>query len=167
MGRKKLWRKYSAARARAAKAALKSNSLSSTVDQSESEGAIPISSNSDADECTQWTGGVNHELSGTESDLTWVEASTADGSESSGDNLSEVEGDDIVESVRASLEHEIRLLAIPTQYEQLSRNYTAGDWKKAEKNRSLGYNGHSDRTKRREAKTVRDKEIHDKEMRKM
>ncbi len=168
MGRKKLWKKYSAARARAAKAALRSNPLSLAADHSESEGAIPISSDSDADECTQWTGGVNHELSDTESDLTWVETSTADSdsTESSEDDMSEVEGDDIVESVRASLEHEIKLLAIPTQYEQISRKLTADDWKKAEKNRSLGYNGNSDRTKRREAKTARDKGIHDKEMRK-
>ncbi|KAF8168736.1 hypothetical protein BJ912DRAFT_913240 [Pholiota molesta] len=162
-GRKKLWRKFSAAHARAAKSAKLLKSAPQY--QSDSEAPIPISSDSEEDEQTRWIGGVNHDLTETESDLTWFEPSS-EGDDESEEEFSEVEGDAVAASLRASLEHEIELLSIPTPYEEISAgNITNAMWKKAESNRSLGYNGRSDRTKRRETKKARDKETVDKDLR--
>jgi hypothetical protein len=53
-----------------------------------------------------------------------------------------------VESLRKEVESEMELLkqAAETPYEKISNgNLTAKDWKRAEQNRGLGYDGHASR----------------------
>jgi len=84
-------------------------------------------------------------LSDSDSDTEWA-------SESSEDEVDELEGADLVESLRKEVENEMDLLkqAAETPYEKISnRNLTAKDWKIAEQYRGLGYSGHASRTQRK------------------
>ena len=111
-----------------------------------------------ASEC-DWDGGVNH----FPSDLGWDSLNDSDwetdsSSESDFGDVSELEGDELVENLQAMLEVEMQILSIPTPYEQILKPHTSGDWKKAESSRSLGYNKLSGRTQCREALEAREKE---------
>jgi hypothetical protein len=76
-----------------------------------------------------------------------------------------LEGADLVESLRKELENELNLLkqAAQTPYKKISNaNLTARDWKKAEQNRGLGYNGLASRTQRKHRQDAREKAERDK-----
>lgn len=72
---------------------------------------------------TAWTGGVNNHLivtNDSDSDTEWE-------SNSSGDEVDELEGDELVESLQREIEHEIQLLQElePTPSSQYERQF---DW---------------------------------------
>ena len=117
----------------------------------------------DEDEVVEcdWDGSVNHCLS---SDSDWEDESD-DGFESDDTEFSELEGEDLKESLQKALEAELALLTQLTPYEVILQA-TSKEWKRAEQNRGLGYNGQSDRTRRCHEKKARDKENEDKELRK-
>ena len=135
---------------------------------------LQIDSNLDTDgessevEVTSWTGGVNNHLIGfDESDSDFGDTEWE--SEESEDEVDELEGADLVESLRKELENELNLLkqAAQTPYEKISNaNLTARDWKKAEQNRGLGYNGLASRTQRKHRQDAREKAERDKITRK-
>ncbi|KAJ7717755.1 hypothetical protein B0H14DRAFT_2643503 [Mycena olivaceomarginata] len=60
-------------------------------------------------------------------------------------DLSELEGPDLVESLKNQLEQEIAALSHATPYERIKAPISSTHWKKAESNRGLGYTGNSDR----------------------
>jgi hypothetical protein len=126
-------------------------STSSAVQQ----GSRDCESESECD----WDRGVNHFPSDSDWDsLNDSDWETDSSSESDFGDVSELEGDELVESLQAMLEAEMQILSIPTPYEQILKPHTSGDWKKAERNRRLGYNKLSGRTQRREALEAREKE---------
>ena len=106
-----------------------------------------------------YTGGVNVEVLSSDSDSSEYEPDTSDSESewSDGESLCELEGGALEENL-ASLKAEVDALQQPTgfKFEKIVEEKTAAEWKKAEQNRALGYNGHSDRTKRRQNKTARD-----------
>jgi hypothetical protein len=115
---------------------------------------IFIGSGSESDdEVCSWTGGVNYQPS--DHDLT-------DGSEYSDDDseryLEDLNDQELVQHLECEVQAEIALLQNQTVFEQLQRKATDSEWKKAESNRALGYNGQSDRTHRRKNKEARDGE---------
>jgi hypothetical protein len=110
------------------------------------------------DEECQWTGGVNHILS-SDSEFCWTDSDTDSESES---DFSELEGQELIESLHACLEKELEMLGAQTPYEKVSqRTLTSEEWKKAEGNRGLGYTGNSDRSRRRKEQEARKKEEKD------
>ncbi|KAG1727296.1 uncharacterized protein EDB91DRAFT_1164479, partial [Suillus paluster] len=76
---------------------------------------------------------------------------------SDGESLCELEGDGLEENL-AALKAEVDALQQPAgfKFEKIMEEKTTTEWKKAEQIRALGYNGHSDRTKRRYNKIARD-----------
>ena len=99
---------------------------------------LDVSDASEDNEVCSWTGGVKHCSSDVEEGIAiWV-----DSSDDSDGELSDLEGDELKESLGLQYEQEISLLA---PYQKLSRVVGSGEWKKAKMNRRLGY--HSDRTK--------------------
>ncbi|EPT01617.1 hypothetical protein FOMPIDRAFT_41382 [Fomitopsis schrenkii] len=100
--------------------------------------------------CT-WDGTVNHEV---EED--WPEEDSGD--ESSDDEVVELEGDELLASLQRVAEHKAHLRRIrDNSYTEMLRPLTGSDWKGIEKNRRLGYNGQSERTKRRKNLNARNK----------
>ena len=86
---------------------------------------------------------------------------------SSEDEFSELEGEELVESLRRRQEHEANLVEEVSGYGKLANSQLTGrEWRKAESSRKLGYNGLSVRTKRFHAQKAREKEKVDAEMRK-
>jgi hypothetical protein len=81
-----------------------------------------------------------------------------------------LEGAELVESrlkVRWSYWNKLLKEAAETPYEKISNgNLTAKDWKRAEQNRGLGYDGHASRTQRKHSQNARDKAESDKIARK-
>jgi len=65
----------------------------------------------------------------------------------SDDCMSEMEGQELRDSLELQMEGEIEQIQEGRAYEVLMREINAGQWKKAETNRSLGYNGLSRRKK--------------------
>jgi hypothetical protein len=117
-------------------------------------------------EVTSWTC-VNNHIGLDESDSDFGDTEWE--SESSEDEVDELEGADLVESLRKEIENELNLLkqAAQTPYEKISNgNLTARDWKKAEQNRGLGYNGLASRTQRKHRQDAREKAERDKITRK-
>jgi len=116
---------------------------------------------------TAWMGGVNNHLIVTDdsdSDAEWE-------SNSSDDEVDELEGDELVESLQREIEHEIQLLQElePTpssQYERLKTVVSAKEWEKAEQNWGLGYNGCGKRTQMRQCQEARENAEKDKITRK-
>lgn len=167
MGHPKAWHKASAAHARAAKQA-KSRVLPPFPEEEDENPApaelttseildltgIPL----DTEE-TRWTGGVDHVPDSEDdgSDYSWADTSDDDGSESDASDF---------ERLEKSLQHELKLLTEPSPYEMLMKPRVKEDWKKAERNRGLGYTGKSGRTTRRHEKEARDKAVKDAELRK-
>jgi len=119
-------------------------------------------------EVTSWTGGVNNHLIGLDGSDSDVDDTEWE-SESSEDEVDELEGDDLVESLRKEIENELNLLkqTAQTPYEKINNaNLTSKDWKKAEQNRGLGYNGLASRTQRKHRQEEREKAERDKITRK-
>ena len=123
---------------------------------------VAVTVNSDSDTTvTSWTGGVNnHELEREWTDL----------DELSEEEVSELEGDDLIESLRRGMEHEEKqlnstMVASRTDPVTIGHGLPQGeglisiDWKKAESKRGLGYNGLSERMARRKSKQARDKAV--------
>jgi hypothetical protein len=162
MGQPKKRQRDALAKARQAKKQKKAGSpiyVSSSGDSDVETFENPQSYNPEID-CTSWAGGINHELS---SDSDWVDGSD----DESDDDLSELEGDALRESLCLTLQHEIELLREATPYEKINKQkLTRQDWKKIESCRSLGYDGASGRSKRRKEKLARDKAKTDAQLRK-
>jgi hypothetical protein len=77
-------------------------------------------------------------------------------SESSEDEIDGLEGAELVESLRKEVESELLKQAAETPYEKISNgNLTTKDWKRAEQNRGLGYDGHASRTQRKHSQNAR------------
>ncbi|THH20303.1 hypothetical protein EUX98_g8606 [Antrodiella citrinella] len=116
--------------------------------------------------CTAWTGGVSHNPYGSDgSDSDWEDdemGSDNDSSDSEGVEMevNALDGDELLASIR----DELQKLSEPTPYEVLLND--PHNWKKAESQRNLGYNGQAERTKRGHAKRARDKEKEAEKMRK-
>jgi len=101
-----------------------------------------------------YTGGINFNQS---DDKYEPDSPSGLGSEWSDDeSFLELEGGD--------LEEDLKGLRAETLLDKLSQPKTSVVWKKAEQNRSLGYNGLSSRTQRRRDKMARDRAEHKKEM---
>jgi hypothetical protein len=78
------------------------------------------------------------------------------------DELAELEGQELVQSLGRELENELRMHSwASSQYGSLKMKQTREEWKRAERNRRLGYNGRSERTKRRHDAEARKKEKED------
>jgi predicted Mrr-cat superfamily restriction endonuclease len=130
------------------KANITAHSISETELDSDSDSGVTV---------TAWTGCVNNHLIVTDdsgSDSEWE-------SNSSDDEVDELEGDELVESLQREIEHEIQLLQElePTpssQYERLKTVVSAKEWEKAEQNRGLGYTGRGKRTQRKQRQEVRE-----------
>lgn len=123
-----------------------------------------------SDEECSWQGGVNH----IPTDSEWEVAesnSTSDSGSDEGSELEELEGAELLNSLQREMEMVDSLVPAagrtPTAYELLDpRKLTAKDWKKAESNRHLGYNGLSGRTQRRKEQQAREKAESDAQLRK-
>ena len=113
--------------------------------------SIPIIVDSDSD--CGYNGGVNYYGSDNDSDEYLDESSGISDAES----LEELEGVALEENL-ADLRVELEELAAATQYEQIMGPKSAKQWKRVEKNRSLGYTGTSQRTQQRKAKEARERE---------
>ncbi|KAF8147998.1 hypothetical protein B0H34DRAFT_758877 [Crassisporium funariophilum] len=185
MGRPKLWRHTSAAHARAFKSSKKSTYSSPLANSAifrdaEIDSDIEILGNTSLhtlteergdEEFTKWTSGVNHYPETDNSDFSWEytssEEETSDSDEPQSDKESDAEEkEEMVERLRRSMEHEDHLVKCVTAYDILMLKHTKKEWKKAESNRSLGYNGNSGRSQRRSEKNARDKEAIDAKLRK-
>jgi hypothetical protein len=139
----------------------------STLEQSDTDNI-----HNPAIECTGWTGGVKHVLSDTETDSNDEDWKNTDlggeGSESDEEDnvdLEELEGEDLLDGLRNKwelLQQELENLANPYPYEHILKKTKAKEWKNAEAQRGLGYNGLSDRRKREVAQQLREKEEQDK-----
>lgn len=141
MGRKKNSKVAAAARARA--------------------GKKRIEDISDESDVCDWDGTVNHKYceSDSDSDFEFSPSSESDSEE----ELSELDGEDLVESIEA----ERKKLGLPEPLAIIMES--AGNvtvWAKAEKNRGLGYNGQSKRTQQHRAQKAREKAKIDEELRK-
>jgi hypothetical protein len=186
MGRpRKTWQNDNAAHARASKSAKKTTYSSplpnpAVLHDAEYDSDIEIVGYTSAhesleeihkNEVTKWTGGVNHILETDNSDFSWEETSSEEESDLDSDEpQSDAEDkEEMIERLRRSMEHEDNLIkcVITVMVEdKLMIKRTEKDWKRAESNRSLGYNGHSGRTQRHNNKKARDKEVIDAELRK-
>ena len=92
-------------------------------------------------ECTRWTGGVNHICSDSEG------CASVEGSEvESDEDVEELDGTDFLGVLKQNLE----LLPVESQpkaaWETILSKKSDTDWKKAEAQRGLGYNGHAPHT---------------------
>jgi hypothetical protein len=103
-----------------------------------------------------YEGGVNREDSETEYQPGSSESSDARDIES----LDELSGDELEWNLQQQSEllAELKTLAgtRPSPYAQISNLKTTGQWTKVEKNRTLGYNGHSVHSKQWKEKAARD-----------
>ena len=81
-----------------------------------------------------------------------IEAVTRDAESQDEDDVIELQGEELVESLRCQMEAEITLERQLSKegLEVLMRKIDAREWQKAESKRSLGYNGLSKRTGRRQ-----------------
>ncbi|KAM6490142.1 hypothetical protein JOM56_014461 [Amanita muscaria] len=145
-----------AERARAAKCNPAGDKINSDL------GSEPHDSDTESDcEVTKWLGGVIYISSGEESE---AESENDSGGEWIEDEL---EGTELMESLKKQVEKRIDSepeeleLTCHTPYATISRSISEQDWKKAESNRSLGYNRHSERTRQRQNQKARIKEEKD------
>jgi hypothetical protein len=113
--------------------------------------SVPIVVDSDSD--CGYNGGVNYYGSDSDSDEYLDENSGISDTES----LEELEGVALEENL-ADLRVELEELAAATQYEQIMEPKSERQWKRVEKNRSLGFTGTSQRTQQRKAKEARERE---------
>ncbi|KAG2038703.1 hypothetical protein BDR03DRAFT_1009681 [Suillus americanus] len=91
--------------------------------------------------------------------------SNADSKRSECDSLCKLEGSKLEENLR-ELREEVIALGTPVDslFNKISKPKTGAVWKKAERNRSLGYNGLSGRTQRQRDKAARDQAEQQKKM---
>lgn len=131
---------------------------------------------------TGWSGGVTHCISSDEEPIFVSDDDEGEVEELSGSELEEAvrqgrEGSEgttvmsqsattVSEGPPAMLGATVTPKADPNPFSAIMGQRTNHEWKKAERTRSLGYNGQSDRTKRRQEKALRDKEKIDAELRK-
>ncbi|PCH37054.1 hypothetical protein WOLCODRAFT_157754 [Wolfiporia cocos MD-104 SS10] len=161
-------RKAAAARARTGKqlrthASARKQSRASQAQVSAAQDVLCISSDED-DERTSWMGGVSYMISSDKDedgeDLNDDEGNNGDddGDDDDNDNdLSELEGDELHQSLEMAQQRKERNR---DAFSILMRPMSQSIWKQAESNRALGYNGMSDRTKRRHDKKLRDEQVH-------
>ena len=117
-------------------------------------------------ERTKWTGGVIHiPDSESDSDRDFDPSSALESEPGSDEEFSELEGDELLESLQRQAAEEAKLLQKPVPYEELKRGVSGQEWKKAEAKRGFGYTGNSGRTKRRQEKVARDKSDKDAKLR--
>jgi len=110
------------------------------------------------DQCTRWTGGINHvNSSDSEEDLDFELSDMVTDSLDEDEDFGELEDEELLASLQLQGAQEAEKLKRITAYEKLQRDISECEWKKAESNRALGYNGNSARTKRRSEKAARDK----------
>lgn len=152
MGRRPNRQIQAAARAREGKARRKNGNT-----QPENSNHLP-----ENEECS-WDGTVNHCFSDT--DVNTNSSSEGD-SDSASDEFSEMDEDELITSFWETNLNGDKLSALPNAFDKMAKNITSEQWEKAESNRHLGYNGHSDRTKRRKEQALRAKEVGDSKMRK-
>ena len=86
------------------------------------------------------------------------------------DLLSELEGEELRDSLKLQIEGEIDIIEQleankPTAYDTLMRGIHADQWQKAESKRSLGYNGLSERTRQQHRQEEREAEAANKVLR--
>jgi len=147
-------KKRSAANAREAKVQKRLK----TADEEHETASTQTDSDSDV-EVTSWTGGVkNHLIIPDDSDSDFDDTEWE--VEYSEDEMDDLEGEELIESLRKEIEHEISLLEEfnTTPYEKISQaNLTTNEWKNAEKKRGFGYNGHAERTQREHRQRAREK----------
>ena len=101
-----------------------------------------------------YIGGVSVEISESESKSEDWEDSDTD--ESDDKSLSELSGDDLDQNM-AEIRAELEALQAPSMFAMMMEGKTQKQWKKAESDRGLGYNGLSDRTRQRREKNTRDR----------
>ena len=82
------------------------------------------------------------------------------------DLLSELEGNDLIESLRSQMCKGAGSCEGLTGYQEIQKKISTQQWKKAERNRGLGYNGLSNRTQRRIGQQAREKASKDEVLRK-
>ncbi|KAF8810714.1 hypothetical protein BYT27DRAFT_7209171 [Phlegmacium glaucopus] len=97
------------------------------------------------EECTAWLGGM-------------IDLSNNEDVDDEDEIMCELEG----EELRKSLEEQViqEAEAMVAAYRNLSRSMPAKEWKRAETNRKLGYNGQSVRTQQRHRQEEKRKELH-------
>jgi hypothetical protein len=154
--------KAAAARARAARHCTTTQAISNPSYPGPTNVSVAIETDSESERGCGYMGGVNHQFSDTGYDSgaesEWLGA-RGSGSDDSEDSVVELEGDELEENLRELRKieaHAIALEAFP-KYGQIVMKKSASEWKKAEKNRALGYTGNSQRTQQRRAKEVRDR----------
>ncbi|KAF8989372.1 hypothetical protein BDQ17DRAFT_1334093, partial [Cyathus striatus] len=116
------------------------------------------------EDCTSWTGGISHEISDSEDDISaWEDEEKTTVDENECPDLEELAPHEVLESLRRECQFhaDLDVLSKPTAYEKILANKPTSSWKKAEAQHCHGYNGRSDRTKRHNNKKLRDKEKKD------
>jgi hypothetical protein len=116
----------------------------------------PIKIFSDLESDCGYMGGVNYY--GFNSDDKFGPRSDGCWSDSNGESLAELEGEELESSLQ-ELKVELDALAAPSKFDLITAAKTSQEWKTAEKKRRFGYTGNSQRTKQRNVKVAREREI--------
>ena len=130
---------------------------------------IEISDGTDSDsdvKCTGWQGVICHVPSDSEdSDEGYI--TILDSDEEEDCDLEFISGEAVIEGLQREwrMKQDLEQLVAPTVTEKLMKAGTSIQWAKVESNRTLGYNGLSERTKSRQNKQARDKSASDKVIR--
>jgi hypothetical protein len=144
---------------------LTASDISNADTSSELVHGVDIGSDPPSDsEICSWNGGLNHYPSDVEKTTHWDSDS-----ESEEDGFSDLEGDELLESLQKVQEKDLKRLenvSKLTAFDKMSQNLTSEEWKKAESNRHLGYSKGSTRTQRRHDLEARRKEEKDSVIRK-
>jgi hypothetical protein len=111
----------------------------------------PPDSGDGSDSDCGYIGGVSVEISESES-----KSEDWEDSDSDDKSLSELSGDDLDENM-AKIQAELEALQAPSVFAMMMEGKTRKQWKKAESDRGLGYNRHSDRTQQRRERDARDR----------
>jgi hypothetical protein len=157
--RPRRYRKEAAARARLARQAYRAYTVEVTTVMADD--SVPdddnLNCNGASFECG-YIGGVHYSLPDSDSDSEFGGSDIDWDSESeSGESVVELEGDELDISL-AQMRDEIEALAELTSYQEVAGPKTMKNWQKVEKNRALGYNGHSKRTRERRLHDARARE---------
>ncbi|KAF9005671.1 hypothetical protein BDQ17DRAFT_1325166 [Cyathus striatus] len=117
----------------------------------------------DENNCTSWTGGVNHVLSESEDELEeWIEDGDNEGEGLDAD-LEELAPEEVLENLQCECQSQadMEVPSRPTPYEKVLANKPTKFWKKVEAHWHLGYNGQSDQTKCYHSQQLCEKELKD------
>jgi len=128
---------------------------------SESEGPVSKAGVTDKAETVEcgWDGTVNHQPKAFHSSCDGSEWDPS--SDESELEVLELEGEELLQSLGQCITKEQELLTAPMPFKRLRIGISASEWEKAEKNRHLGYNGLSTRTRQRHEHRAREKETRD------